>query len=199
MKLTLIAALAATTISTAAVAADFDNAVVSVTASSGALAFTLEGNQANGYTNMEIRGKVLTYSMGKDVESTVDVFVGHSRVADQMTVGTGYTMVYAPNAWSFYGSAELAYVAATNDLSSGDVFVTPTAGASYVFAEKFAAFGEVSYAWNVSNSLAATGGSVELGIDYAITPTWTVTPSLVRTFNTGADDTQLHIATRFAF
>lgn len=199
MKLTLIAVLTATTMSTAAFAGDFDNTTMSVTAESGSLAFKLEGNQNDGYTNMEVRGEVLTYSMGENVDSTLDVFVGHNRIADQMTAGAEYTVVYAPNAWSVYGSAELAYTAATNDLSNGDVYVTPTAGVSYVFAEKLTAFGEVSYAWNASNDWAKQGGAAEIGLDYAITPTWYVTPSLVRTFDTSDDNTQLHIATRFVF
>lgn len=199
MKLTLIAVLTATTMSTAAFADDFDNTVMSVTAQSGALAFKLEGNQADGYTNMEVRGEVLTYSMGENIDSTLDLFVGHNRIADQMTAGAEYTVVYAPNAWNVYGSAELAYTAATNDLSNGDIFVTPTAGVSYVFAEKLTAFGEVSYSWNASDSWAKQGGALEAGVDYAITPTWYVTPSVVRTFDTGSDDTQLHIGTRFVF
>lgn len=199
MKLSLLAILTATTMSTAAVAADFDNTQLAVVAESGALAFKLEGNQANGYTNMEVRAEVLSYSMGKNVDSTLDVFVGHNRVFDQMTAGAEYTVVYAPNAWSVYGSAELAYTARSNDLSGGDVFVTPTAGVSYVFAEKFTGFGEVSYSWNASNSWAKQGGALELGVDYAIKPNWFVTPSLVRTFDTGADSTQLRIETRFAF
>jgi hypothetical protein len=199
MKLSLLAILTATTMATAAAAGDFDNAQLSVVAESGALAFKLEGNQSNGYTNMEVRAEVLSYSLGKNVDSTLDVFVGHNRVLDQMTAGAEYAVVYAPNAFSVYGSAELAYTAQTNNLSSGDVFVTPTAGVSYVFAEKLTAFGEVSYSWNASNSWTTQGGALEVGMDYAITPKWSLVPSLVRTFDTGADSTQLHIETRFAF
>lgn len=202
MKTTMIALAAVAALTTSvAFAEDFNNTVVSVTAESGALSFKLQGDQLNGYTNLEVRGEVLTYSMGENIDSTLDLFVGHNRVFDEMTVGAEYTVTYAPNAWAVYGSAEVAYTATTSDLSNGDVFVTPTVGTSYVFAEKFTAFGELGYTWNASESWAREGGTAEVGVDYAITPDWFVTPSVVHSFDRqGRDDeTQLHIATRFVF
>lgn len=199
MKLSLIAVLTATTMSTAAFAGNFDNTVMSVTAQSGALSFNIEGNQNDGYTNMEVRGEVLSYSMGENIDSKLNLFVGHNRIADQMTAGAEYSVVYSPNALNIYGSAEVAYTASTNDLSNGDIYVTPTVGVSYVFAEKLTGFSEVSYAWNASDSWRKQGGAVEIGLDYAVTPSWSIAPSIVRTFNTANNDTQLHLATVFRF
>jgi outer membrane protein W len=198
MKLTLIAMLAAT-VSTAALANDFENMNFSVTAQSGAIAFTMRGDQTTGYTSMEVRGQALNYTMDENINSTLDLFVGHNRFLDQMTVGTEYTMTYMPGVVGMYGAAELAYTAATADLSSGDFFVTPTVGVAYQINRSFTMFSEVSYTWNASNSWSRQGGAVELGVDYIVNDRWTVSPSLVRTFNTNSDNTQLHISTQFKF
>jgi outer membrane protein W len=198
MKLALIAVLAAT-VSTAALANDFNNTHLSVTARSGAFAFTVDGDQTTGYTNMEIRSQVLTYSMGENIDSTLDLFVGHNRVLNEMTAGAEYTMTYMPGAMAVYGSAQLSYTAATANLGNGNVFVTPTIGASYQLGRDFTMFSELSYTWNASNSWNSVGGAVELGLDYAVNDAWTITPSLVRTFGTTTDNTQLHISTQFNF
>lgn len=198
MKLALIAALSAT-VSTSALANDFDNTNFSVTAQSGVLAFTIDGDQTTGYTNMEIRSQVLTYSMGENIDSTLDLFVGHNRMLDEMTAGAEYTMTYMPGSMAVYGSAQLEYSAATNDLSNGNVFVTPTFGTSYRLDHNFTVFSEVSYTWDASNNWNTRGGTLEVGVNYAVTDAWTITPSLVRTFDTVNDETQLHIATRFVF
>jgi hypothetical protein len=72
-------------------------------------------------------------------------------------------------------------------------------GANYVVAEKLSVFTEVSYDFNASQDWTQQGGEATLGLDYAVNDSLSVRPSIVRSFDTGADETNLNVALALSF
>lgn len=196
MKTTLIALATVTALAAPVAAEDFDNTAVSISAEMGRFSLEVEGD-SNGYVSTTVGAEVLSYGLGTNVDSTLDVFAKHYEAVDDFAVGAAYTVTYAPNALSVYGSAEVEY-----DFASEDAFVTPTVGAAYVVAEGVNAWGEVGYTWNASNDWAREGGVAEVGVDFAVASNIVLTPSVVYNFDQvggAADEAQLNLGVGLKF
>jgi hypothetical protein len=183
---------------TAAMAGNFDANEVNTTVNSGVLSFSL-GTVGGELSTVETSATVASYALGR-FDTTTEVGLTYGRLSDTLDLSVAYNLSTALNpSLTAYGTAEVSYVAPTADLGAGDAFFGPTVGLTYVASDKVDIFGEVSYAWNMSNSWASQGGAVEVGVDYSLTEQVSVTPSLVRTFNTGADETNAKLGLTFNF
>lgn len=200
MKTLLVTTAVALTVAVTPVQADnFDNFQGYVTAYTGNFEFTVEGTQDAGFTNLEAGYTFLDYGISENLSAAVTGRVGYDRVADTMELTGEYGMAYSTGPWMLYGAAALAYVAPTNNLDGGDFYTTPTLGAGYAISENVSAWGEVEYTWDVSNSFARQGGELEVGMTFGLADNVAIEPSIVRTFDTGNDETQARIGLGFWF
>lgn len=184
--------------STAAFAGDFDANEVVLSAQSGGLKFAL-GTVEGDLTSVATTANFANYQLGI-FESSADATVTYGRVTDTLSAKLAYNLSTDLNdATSLYGTAAVAYTAPTADLTDGDVTVAPTVGVSYAATESLSVFGDVTYTWNATNDWDAEGGSFAVGADYAVSETVSVTPSVIRSFNTGADATNLKLEATLRF
>lgn len=190
MKTTILAIATTLALATSVSAEDFDNTAVSVSAEWNRVTVEVEGD-SDGYVSATVGAEVLSYGLGENVDSTLDVYATHYEAIDDFAVGAEYTVTYAPNALSVYGAAEVEYNFGTEDTT-----VTPTLGAAYVVADGVEAWGEVAYAWNANDSWARVGGAAEVGVDFAVASNVVLTPSVVYAFDRAdgsADEAQLNL------
>jgi opacity protein-like surface antigen len=198
MKTFMITTAAIAVLSTSALAADFDSNEFVVTAQSGGLELSL-GTVDGDLSSVSTTGTFANYALGR-FETSVDATLTYGRLDNTLGLELGYNMSTDLNdKVGVYGSAAVAYVAPTADLGAGDVFVAPTLGATYAVSETFGAFADVTYDWNASNDWTGTGGAVEVGVNYAVAQNVTLTPSLVRTFDTAVNETNLKLEVGFSF
>lgn len=202
MKRTLIALVAAFGLTaTAAAANDFNDTGFTLTATTGAFEFQIEGTANTGYNSLRIGAEVLSYNLSDTVDASLDVFGAYYRAgvtgdaSEEIGLGTEYTMGYTQDALRLYGSAEVEY------LTRAEVFlVTPTVGAAYQFDTNFEGFAEVGYTWDASNDWAAKGGLAEVGVNIGLAENIVLTPSIRHTFDRAvADNTQVHLGVSFSF
>jgi opacity protein-like surface antigen len=196
MKTTVLAAVAATALmASAAVAQDFDNTGITITAETGKFQFVLEGTANTGYNSFGVGYEVLSYGMGANTQSVLDVYATHHRAANEFSLGAEYTVTHTRNALSLHGAVDAEYF-----VSSQVLAVTPTLGAAYNAAEAVTVWGEVGYTLDATNSWARSGGLFEVGVDFAVASNVTLTPSIRHYFDgVGADNTQAHIGVSFKF
>lgn len=193
MKTTMIAlATVAGLATSAAYAGDFDNTGVDFVFTSGNLSFAAESTDGE-LDALETRVNVLPHSLGF-ADADVTAYAGYSVITDEAYAGAKYNVVKDIEALKLYGSLGAEY-----DVGTTDWTVTPKVGADYVVAEKLSVFAEVSYDYNASQDWAKMGGEAALGVNYAITDAVAIRPSVVRTFDTGADETNLNVAVALAF
>jgi hypothetical protein len=188
----LVAALATTTVSAQTAQNVIKDTTLSVTAIAGPLDFTIEGNR-NGATELEVGfsafdhsyGGVdagLRFALGTDLGSASDLYA-------RIEYNFGSEVV---ENLAIYGSAALQYETDT-ELSSGVIVFDPSVGASYAITSRVGIFAEVGYAWELNNAKADRGGYVEVGVPFAVTEQLYVTPSVSRSFRTGANETAAHL------
>lgn len=196
MKTFMITSALALSLSTAAMAADFDNNGVNLVLERDNLTFGLE-SVAGEATALTFGVAVLPHSvLGADADLTLGAEYGIQDEDFTLTAAYGIFKHYGQV--NVYGDLEAAYTIASGD-AEGVWAATPTLGAAYLVNDKLTAFTEVSYTWDVSNDWTRDGGSVELGARYALTDDVALTPSLVRTFDTGADETNLNLEVALRF
>jgi len=199
MKNFMITTALFATLSTTAVAADFEANQYVTTFSSGMLEFSLGAVETDLTSATATAVGVATYSFGK-VDTSVDLSFGYDFAEDEVATAATLNAVTSVNPLlSVYGSAEVAYVAASDDLSNGDVLVSPTVGAAYAVSDRADVFAEVGYAWNASENWTREGGEVEVGLDFAVNDAFTVSPSLVRSFDTTEDATNFKLEATLRF
>lgn len=199
MKTLLATTAIAVTLSAPVYAENFDNFQGYVTAYMGDFQFTIEGTQDAGYTNLEAGYTFLNYDLSATSTASATAYVDYDRLNDTFGVTGEYSMTYSPGVWAVYGVAALSYVAPTGDLGNGDFFVTPSVGAGYSISENVSAWAEVDYMWDMSNGFARQGGELEVGMTFGLADNVALEPSIVRTFDTGADETQARIGLGFWF
>lgn len=190
IMITAAALTAAAIFATATFAADFDNNTTSLVLERDNLTFGLEsaGGEA---TAMSVGVAILPYEvLGADADLTLGAEYGIQDEDLTLTAAYGLSKHYGQV--NVYGSAEAAYTIVSG-ASEGEWAATPTVGAVYNVNDQLAAFSEVSYTWDVSNDWAAEGGSLEVGARYELSDDVSVTPSLVRSFDTAADETNLNL------
>ena len=191
MKTTILAMVAAFGLTAGAASADdFDNTVASVTAEFSRYDLTIEGTEDDSYTEL---------SFGANIVGGLDMSVTHYHAVDAYGIGLDYTATTQVGAVEVWGVAEVEYVALDGDLDGGDFFATPTVGAGYDVTNAVTVWSEVGYTWNASESFDRVGGVAEVGVDFTLAENVTLTPSVVRTFDTGADESQLNLNLTFNF
>jgi hypothetical protein len=194
MKLTILAIATSLTVATSAAAGDFDNTTASVNAEWDRFEIELNGSTDNGYDSVKLGAEVLSYGLGENTTSALDVYLKHYDLGDEVGLGAEYTVTYAPSALSFYGSADLEY------RTEADVFrLTPTVGTAYEVSKVTTVWGEVGYTWDVTNDWARKGGKLEVGADFAVADNVALSPSVVHRFDTANDDTQLNLGLNLKF
>lgn len=193
-----IAAIFALTFATAASADNFKNNTFSVTAISGALDFTLDGDK-DGLTDAEAGIVFLPHSLGS-VDADVRVAFAYS--LDSSTIGIrgeyGVGSTVAGNL-DVYGVAAVEYVTTASDLGTGDFLLDPSIGVAYHVTDRVSVFAEVGYTWDMSNSFNRLGGYAEVGVPFGVTDNITVTPSIFREFDTGNNDYNFNLGVVFNF
>jgi opacity protein-like surface antigen len=198
MKKIMFASALVALMATTAAAEDFKATEFVTTARSGALEFSV-GTVDGEVSTFTTGATVAEYTLGR-FETNVYTSLTYGRLTDTLDLTLEYNAQTALNdRWTAYGTAAVSYVTPTGDLGAGDIFVAPTLGVSYSANDKLDVFGDVTYAWNASNNWSRTGGALEVGVDYAINERVSVTPSLVRTFDTGADATNFKLEVGFRF
>lgn len=200
MKRFLATTAAVLTLSaTTAMAGDFDNTVFGVDVTSGALDFSLDANE-KGLTDFAVGATGFAHKSFGGFDASVRGELNYNFDADTIGIRAEYNVIrdVAANV-AVYGSAAVEYVTANTDLGDGDFYLDPSIGVLYEINPKVSVFGELGYTWDMSNDFRAVGGYVELGLPVQVTETVAVVPSLVRTIDTGADETNLSLRVAVSF
>lgn len=192
------AAIFAMTFATAASADNFKNNTFNVTAISGALDFTLDGDK-DGLTDAEAGIVFLPHSLGSfdaDVRVAFAYDLNSSAVGARGEYGVAGEVV---GNLDVYAVAAVEYVTTAGDLGTGDFLLDPTVGVTYNVTDRVSLFGEVGYTWDMSNSFDRLGGYAEVGVPFSVTNDITVVPSIVREFDTGNNDYNFNLGVVFSF
>lgn len=193
-KLMLSAALVVA--ASTAFAADFDNNSVDFVLERDNLTFGISST-AGEATDLSIGVAVLPHAvLGADADLTLGAKYGIQ--SEDITLSAAYGLSKNINQLNVYGSLEAAYTIESG-AGEGTWGATPTVGVAYRMNDKLTAFADVDYTWDVSDDWASEGGSAELGARYAINDDIALTPSLVRSFDTGADETNLNLKVALRF
>lgn len=197
MKTTIMASAVAAMLATSAAAGDFDTNKVTLQFNRDNIVGKL-GVTDGEATDLSVGAYILPHTvLGADAD--VYVSTSYGIVSEDLTFGATYGLQKKLNdKLTAYGSLEAAYTVASGG-TDGAWEVTPLAGASYSFNEKLSAFGEVSYAFDATNDWAQDGGLLEVGADYALADGIFVRPSLTRSFDTGADETNAALTIGVSF
>lgn len=196
MKSVLLAAAAVAVLGTAAVADDFDNNAVTLELYRDNVTFSLD-TVAGEATALGVDVAILPHEV---LGATADVTLGaeYGIVTEDLTFSATYGLSKEFDAVTAYGELEAAYTVASGS-TDGVWVATPLVGASYAFNKKVSAYGEVSYAWDATNDWAREGGLVEVGAVYNVQDGLYVQPSLTRSFDTAADETNVGLKLGLAF
>lgn len=179
------------TLATASMADNFDNNVYTTTIETGAAEIQL-GFADEALATFEGGITALTYDIGT-AQSVVQAAFAYDFDTDEISIlGSHTTTAYAAN-FSVYGTSELEYRTPEIDLSNGDFYVNPFVGTDYTLNNTVSMFGEVGYSWNASDDWAEQGGYVELGMPIYTGYNIVFTPSVVRGFDDGLDETNLNV------
>ena len=193
---TLMLSTALVLAASVAFAGDFDNNSVDVVLERDNLTFGVSSTGGEA-TDLSVGVTVLPYEvLGADADLTLGAQYGIE--SEDFTLSATYALSKSYGQVNVYGSLEAAYEIESG-ASNGDWHATPTAGVAYSVNDKLTAFTDVDYTWDASNDWTTEGGSVELGARYAINDDVALTPSLVRTFDTGADETNLNLKVALRF
>jgi hypothetical protein len=195
MKLTMMTSAFAIMLASSVSAKVFNSSAFSLELYSGNTIITLD-TVGNGVEALSFGVYVLPHEV---LGGSADVLftARYNFPADSTTLsveygaewGVSYNMVA-------YVSAEAAY---TFGPARDTWEVTPLIGASYTITPSLAAFAEVSYAWDASRDWTGVGGMAEIGLDYEIGNGVFVRPSLTRTFDTGAVETNVKMVLSIPF
>lgn len=193
---TIILTAALVLASTAAFAADFDNNSLDLVLERDNMSFGISSTagQAN---DLSVAVTVLPYAvMGADADLTFGAKYGIQSEDITLTAVYGLSKNYGQ--MNVYGTAEAEYTIASGAVE-GAWDATPTVGVGYTVNDKLSAYTQVGYTWSASNDWAQEGGTVEVGARYAVSDNIAITPSLVHSFDTGADETNLNLKLALQF
>jgi hypothetical protein len=189
----MIATAAMLTIGTAAIA---DNTKVTTSVATNGMKFNISSD-LDGGNSVGAGIYVLQHNVGK---SHAEVFVsGAYGTGDEVSVGAEYVLTTYAIGTTIELGTEVMYVAPATDFSNGDVMVTPSVNVAYNVAPMLDVFGEVGYTFQANDGFSNQGGTVAIGVDFALTDTVTLTPSVARSFDTASNDTQAAFELGFKF
>jgi hypothetical protein len=182
-----------------AMAEDVKNPQLSFTASTSNAYATVEGSRDNGVERFEGGINAFGYSLGENSTFSTTVYTGYSRGSDDLTLGVDASVSTSYSDILVYGSVATEYVTSVNTLRGGEFFVTPEVGAGYSLTDTIGVYGSLDYTFNASNSFSRSGGNAELGLNYAVTNEWTMSPYITRAFDTENNTTQLGLRVGYNF
>jgi hypothetical protein len=170
----------------------------STTAIASTLDIGTRGSLTFGITEhgvMDVFGRYHAYRWNYgDLTNVLSITGGYTTNTENVSLGFEYIGSYQiSEPFSVYGSLNLDYNANRNLVTSGYVTVTPALGLEYVFTPSLTAFGEVGYSFDATNSWSRMGGYGQLGLDYAVTSSFSLRPSVIRTFDTGSNFTSARL------
>lgn len=199
MKSILTASALFATLATATVAADFDNTTFTLGATTGALDFMVRGNSTENVTAVAFGVTAFEHQYGA-FDAAVRGEVNYNFVDETVGIRAEYqTARQQSGRVVLYGEVALDYTTPDADLTAGSFTVEPSIGVLLIVTDRVRLFGEVGYAFDASNDFADLGGYVEVGLPIDVTDSVTFTPSLVRGFNDGTEETNLNVALVVAF
>jgi len=195
-KILMISAIVGALAATSASAGDFDNNTVTVELYRDNVALSF-GTVAGEATSIGVDVAVLPHDV---MGATADLTLGaeYGIVSEDLTVSATYGLSKQYDALTAYGELEAAYTIASGS-TDGVWVTTPLVGVSYTYNDKLSAFTEVSYSWDATNDWAQQGGVLEVGANYNIQDGLYVRPSLTRSFDTAADETNVALKVGLAF
>lgn len=181
---------------TTVMAADFDNNALKFAYERNNLEFgvsTLPGQ----VTDLSADITVLPYSMmGANADLTLGINYGLQ--SEDTTLSGTYSLSKDIDKLNLNVSVKAAYTI-ESDVTDGTWDATPTVGAAYRVNDQLIAFGDVGYTWDASNDWEQAGGAVEVGARYKINDNLALTPSVARSFDTDADETNLNLKVALSF
>jgi hypothetical protein len=198
MKIFLMTSAFVASMATAAVAGDFDNNTFGVELTSGVMDFSVDATE-NGMTDLAVGVTGLAHSFS-GLDASVRGELSYNLDANTIGVRGEYNVVtdLATNVTA-YGSAAVQYTTVETDLTDGDFAFDTSVGVTYQVTGAVSVYGEVGYTWDMSNNWDRLGGYVEVGMPVTLTNTLTLTPSLARGFDDGAEETNLNVTLALAF
>lgn len=181
---------------TSVLASDFDATTYTLAATSGAMDVSVDGGR-DGISELALGVSGLDHNLGA-ATAGVRGELSYNLDSDKLGLRGEYNVSYE-TAVTLYGTAAVEYTTADASLKGGDWMFEPTAGVSYDFNDRVSAYAEVSYAWDMSDSWSARGGSFAVGAPIAITDTVALTPSISRAFDTGDNSWNANIKASIQF
>jgi hypothetical protein len=180
---------------------DFENNQLFLKGIHKNLEFTIEGNQAQGFVDLELRGLVYTYPISETLTAGVEMFGKYYQPTDGYTVGGSYNLVYAvAPATNLYGELEASFGSVNPDVEDTQVALIPKIGIETTFNDTVGGFAEVKYCWNATDNWNGIGGRAEAGLVFAVNDTVAIVPSVVGYFDTEAwSDAQARLGMEFKF
>ena len=184
------------TLATGAFAADFDNNGVDLKFTNGGLQFDV--NTSNG--ELDSAGVGVTVLKGElaGFRTGVDAKLSYALESETIAASAAYTAAGDYGPVNVNTSLKGVYTV-EHDGGDGVVTFEPSVNAGYVFSDRAEVFTEVGYTWNTADSWAQEGGYVQVGVDYAVSETVSLKPSLISTFDTDANETNANLEVALAF
>lgn len=188
---TLFTMLATTTcmLSTPAFAENFNDTTASISLVGDNLDLAVDANKDTlteveaGFTRGNVR-----LSLGTDLAAEDNVAVRGEYNAE----------IALEQNTSIYGTAGVEYVSGA-DLSDGTWSFDPVVGASYSVSDIAAVYTELGYTWSITDDFDRVGGYVEVGVEIDINDTVSFIPSVIRTFDTTDNQTNVNLGTVIRF
>jgi hypothetical protein len=184
MKTFLMTSAMVMAMTTASFAADFDATTFGVNITSGALDFSIDASETD-VTSLEVGVTALEHNVGF-VDAAVRVALG-TEFGDTVYTRAEYTATtLVADGFLVYG--DLGTQATTDTAFEGATWlVDATAGVVYTVTPAVGVYVEVTNAWDASADFADLGGATVIGANFDFGANLTVTPSVSREFETGAD------------
>lgn len=195
MKTIIVAALFGL-LSTAAFAKDFSAPTTTLQFNHNMFEASIA--QTNGKVGtVKVGAYILPHTIGRFND---DIFasVGYDVQAKTTVLGLDYKMsTPLGDKVLAYGTLGTSYTVSSN--TKDEFRVNPSAGLDYTVNDKLHAFGEVGYSWNATNSWAHEGGYAKLGLNYMLTDVVYIEPSIIRSFDTTSNDTNVVLKVGVSF
>jgi hypothetical protein len=187
---------------TALAQTSIDNQTAVVTVESGDLSFSASAdkNQDQFY---EVTGTFGRFAVGGwDFASKAKLsYATFQTGADRASVGLETNGVYIINdGLNLNAGLSVDYSEEIHTGTKNELFTaTPKIGLDYAVSRRIGLFSEVGYTVDLQDGLNGLGGYAEVGASFAPVESTLIKASLVKTFNTGADDLGAKVETVFRF
>jgi hypothetical protein len=150
-----------------------------------------------GLSGVEGSYRVLSYPIAQ-FNNTLAAVAGYDYRNSEVYIGAEYaTAAPVVGALSGYASVDVLYTASTDNLRGGDFSTATAIGVQYQLNSQLFGYAEASTRWNISDNWTRQGTLVEIGAEYAITPSFAVRPSIAREIGASGTSAQIQATARF--